>query len=107
MATYSNNTTIKVNSGITASNPMSGATSGTLYTVPANSYAILNFQIYSPSSWPFTVTISGVNVGQAINNTAYAYSIHAGPGQVISWSYPLPAFHTGVQMQGVLFTNTP
>lgn len=44
MATYSNNTTIKIDSKTSGqTNIASNGTSTTIFTVPANSYAIVNF----------------------------------------------------------------
>lgn len=121
MASFSNNVTTKVSAAI--SNSIS-ASSGTLYTVPANSYAI--FQVHfdpGSSNGAYTVQVAGRTVwtayqnstssidysstgGRAQSNSAGFSSgvFYAGPGQAISFTRP--AVST-VYISGTVFINTP
>lgn len=61
MATYSNNTTIKVNAAVSAS---SAGAPATLYTAPANGYAILNALLStSNGATEAYLNVGGVPVG--------------------------------------------
>lgn len=96
MATFSLNTTIKISTGIsvTGANPS--------YSVPANSYAVVN--CYSPSSG-FAVTIGGGSVTLAISSAANQHfdSLYIGPGQTVQ----LSGAAAGSSITGVQFINSP
>lgn len=90
MATYGQNTTIKVNAAI--SNTASNAT---LYTAPANGYAVV--QVNLPTGGQ--VTVGGVvafQSGASLNNQLYI-----GPSQ------SAVAVGNNITISGVEFINTP
>lgn len=88
MATYGQNTTIKVNAAVSAS-----GSNTTLYTAPANGYAILN--AYLPAAGNITVA------GQIVNAVGgNSIAIYVGPGQAV-------ACVSSASISGVEFINTP
>ena len=96
MATFSLNTTIKISAAIsvTGANPS--------YSVPANSYAVVN--CYSPSSG-FQATIGGGTVVLAQSTAANQHfdSLYIGPGQTVQ----LTGAAAGSSITGVEFINSP
>lgn len=129
MATYSNNTTMKVNSAISATSTTDGAT---LYTAPANGYAIIQASILCLGSLDSSeIRIGGHPVLSAYGtspttanssvfgkdnfggpsivdgnqlNVFYERGIYVGPGQSVT-------LHTNnsrrARISGVEFINTP
>lgn len=89
MATYSSNTTIKVNGAVSARSV--GA--GTLYTAPATGYAILNVTLESSG----TLTLAG----RTILVLSTTQLIYVGPSQALACT-------SGTfNATGVEFVNTP
>lgn len=130
MATYSSNTTVKVSGALS----FSGSGNGTsTYTVPANSYLILNYmevqgnagggaasaaiQINgknilsrSASGLPKVVLKPALDLNNDANSTTEGYGaipggVYLGPGETLS------AVRSGssstYEAHGVLFVNTP
>lgn len=93
----SSNTTIKVNAAVSANN---SSTSGTIYTAPANGYAIVNILNSNAAN---TVSIGGQLVISAvlINPSNIFY---VGPSQAIT--YAAGAINQ-IRISGVEFVNTP
>jgi hypothetical protein len=105
MSTFSSNTTLKVSGAVSAV----ATASGTMYTCPANSYAIINVLVTSASESDGEVQVDGRTVSLAqIVSAGYsrvAVTAHVGPGQVVSFvknSGSPTAYISGVQ-----FINTP
>lgn len=96
MATYSSNTTIKVNGAIATSQTSGGGATSVNYTAPATGYAIV--QAYA-SGTAATVTVAGIAVGQGTG-------IYVGPGQQIVASASAGTSSV-VSISGVSFVNTP
>jgi len=91
----SSNTTIKVNGAVSASTSISA----TVYTAPANSYAILN--LFTNGSFNGQVLVGGqiVNTGASQINT-----IWVGPSQSVSTLFVSAGT---MYISGVSFINTP
>lgn len=122
MATYSNNTTIKISAKVSAS--VTG-TSNTIYTVPANCYLdcwYINATGTNIGGVGVTVTLSidGLNYS---NSGSYGANVNfgpsqssgvitsqppliLGPGTVISYTNSGATSGNG-QIKGTLFINTP
>lgn len=130
MATYSSNTTVKVSDKLTFSGSGTGTTT---YTVPGNSYLILNyFEVQGNAgggSATATIQINGKNIltrtasglpkvvlkpaldqNNDANSATEGYGaipggVYLGPGETLS------AVRSGssstYEAHGVLFTNTP
>jgi hypothetical protein len=103
MATYGNNTTIAISGAI-------NITTGS-YTIPANSYAIVN--AFAPigngsvlfGSLSLSFSSDRFSGWPTVNDQSfYVTGLYVGPGQVIQL---LPASGSSVRVNGVLFTNTP
>jgi len=91
----SSNTTIKVNAAL---NP-STVTSSTLYTAPANGYAIITLNLIQTAGTT-TVFVAGRRVASGAGNF---YGVYVGPSQAVSCT-----IGTGqVDIVGVEFVNTP
>jgi len=91
----SSNTTIKVNGAVSATTTFSA----TVYTAPANSYAILN--LFTNSSFNGQILVGGQIVA---NGASQIYTIYVGPSQSVSTLFQT----TGTMyISGVNFINTP
>lgn len=108
MATYSNNTTVKVSGGrvsLTA-----GSLSSATYTVPANSYFILS-SVYQPNTGSTEILDNGAAIITAqLSAAAGAYLFnggqYVGPGGKIRFTNGTLSSQTAIFM-GVEFINTP
>lgn len=121
MATYSGNTTLKVSAAVSASIATT-STSGTLYTCPANSYAIVNVHCETNGTTGHTAfaSVAGAVVCQVAydqrNNStdtavrtftkAISNNVIVGPGQSITYEKTAQTT-TRVYVSGVAFINTP
>lgn len=108
MATYSSNVTIKVSNNILVSWLKQYPTdpfSGTLYTVPANSYAIISLISCSTagSSANARLTINGVTQN---NPYIQPWVLHLGPGSTIGWTQVSFASNFQGVIMGVEFVNS-
>jgi len=92
----SSNVTLKVSAAVSGS---SSASSTTIYTAPASSYAILN--VYVASGGGFTV--GGVTVAGVAANTTFT-GVIVGPSQVLATSLGNAVL---VAATGVCLTNSP
>lgn len=103
-------TTIKVNAALAATT--SGTTSVTLYTVPANSYVLFNYNIVSGSTAGinYSLQLGGVFAhvanGVAANAQVNVTGLVAGPGQAIVAGSSSVLSGT-VSITGTVFTNSP
>lgn len=95
MATYSANPSV---SG--AVSATSSAASGTLYTTPANAYAIVNLYISAVAD--FSVTVATRLVHQTTGSKSY--TIYVGPGQAVAFTNANPGVSI-IEVSGVQFTN--
>ncbi|HEY9705640.1 MAG TPA: hypothetical protein V6C58_24590 [Allocoleopsis sp.] len=114
-AVLGNNVSIKVNAAVSNS---SSAASATLYTAPANGYAIVQVGIDNGGSGAVLLSVGGLgilnynptdNVWNGQNGTGGAFtaltqSIYLGPSQSISYSGNLGGT---VTVTGVSFINSP
>lgn len=105
MSTYSNNTTLKVQAAIGAS--LTG--NGTLYTCPANSYAIVNFtNVGGTSGFQLLLDSKVVFTGFMSSPSAVEGSrpvqIYVGPGQSLVTS---GGGGQNAHVTGVEFKNSP
>jgi lipoate-protein ligase B len=96
MATYSSNTTIKIQTAISNS-----TTSGTLYTCPANSYAIVQVSYNGNSA--DVLSIGGQDLVKSGNSGQFT-GIYVGPGQAVIY---MPNISGTGKISGVEFKNTP
>jgi hypothetical protein len=109
MATYGNNVTIKVSAPFSAS----GGGSGTIYTVPANSYVLFNAYLFitalNNGAFAHLLVDGKKALGrESMTNGAVfteSQQMVAGPGQVISLNSSNAGFDA--QISGVVFQNTP
>lgn len=122
MATYSSNTTIKLNAAVSATATITTSSgtsnSATVYTAPASTYAIINlYDVTSTSGAPpspsFAVSVGGRTFYTATTATSTQFTgIYVGPGQAVAISSSQgvgagsSTSHT-CQVSGVNFTNTP
>ena len=119
MATYSNNTTIKINSGVQGSASVSGFATANAYTCPANSYAILTWYS-SGDSTSWSISINGLTIYTGNSNSLPVQStlgsgdyvsaqntVYLGPGQTIQINNQLFGSSRYLAVTGVLFSNTP
>jgi hypothetical protein len=95
----SSNTTIKVNAAISNASSVSGTT---LYTAPANGYAIVNLTL-SASAGTTSATVGNRTVFQVAATATGYQQIFIGPSQALQISL---ATGSG-QVSGVEFVNTP
>lgn len=121
MATYSGNTTLKVSAAVSASIATT-STSGTLYTCPANSYALLNVHCETNGTSGHTAfaAVAGAVVCQVDyytrNNSerssvssfckAISHGVIVGPGQSLTYEKTAQTT-TRVYISGVAFINSP
>jgi hypothetical protein len=92
----SSNTTIKVNAAVNASR----SSLGTVYTAPANGYAIV--QVYDNLNG--NINMPGAALLNQLNGQAGLTQFYLGPGQYIEIS----SYTAGtVYVYGVEFVNTP
>lgn len=100
MATYSNNTTIKYSTQGTGSVSLgSGASSSTLYTVPANSYAMV--QVMSTGTNLGFIRVNSREMAPINQGVAYI-----GAGQTFSIINGSPSTWT-FNYTYIVFTNSP
>jgi len=107
MATYSNNTTIKIGSQGTISQSVPASTNTIVYTVPANSYFLISgYTVPSPSSCNITVNNAlTINIsGEVSANFPGGITISAGSTIYCDNGLILPGTF---RIFGQLFTNTP
>lgn len=114
MATYSNNTTIKIGSKInlSVSSVYPGPSSSTSYTVPANSYLdFIGGASGSGTSGNGSISIDGFSVVSGNSSGAgKVFNIKAGPGSVVTLTASNgsnPGSSGSASLYGVLFINTP
>lgn len=115
MATYSNNTTIKVLTGVTLNGNAS-------YTVPAGAYAIIGYaqaQSSAPSAGPFGTIDGGwgylavdgrilIGTTTEVANNQEIYTIYVPPGKVITTAIEGSGKNPGVAYALItVFQNTP
>lgn len=102
MATFSSNVTIKIQAAVLGS---ASNSSSTLYTAPANSYAVLNLFVVASGSAGDQVTVGGNQVwnGGVATRTLQLY---VGPGQAVATVYGgSPTFTAHIS--GAEFKNSP
>ena len=100
----SSNTTIKMNAAVSAS---STATFGnTMYTAPANGYAIVNVN-KAGGVGNATITVGGVRINTATASPLAYQSIYIGPSQSFAWSSGAAEAAGMITISGVEFVNTP
>lgn len=81
--------------------------SGTLYTVPANSYAMINVYMSIGGSTSVTLSIGTKNIASTISATpSQIIGLIAGPGQAIAINNVGGTSVSSVEISGVVFTNT-
>lgn len=97
MATYSSNVTIKVNAAVFANYTGGGAGNVTMYTAPANGYAIVGLLRLSGST---SVFINGILISVSASPASF---FHLGPGQSFQVASGVSNFAT---LQGVEFVNS-
>lgn len=105
MATYSNNTTIKIGSNITYNITSIGSFS---FTVPANSAAqISSFEVVTGGSTQLSITYpSGlVELYNTSTSTSYTPFKQFPAGTIFSGS--VASFFERVRLSGMILTNTP
>lgn len=115
MATYSNNTTIKIDSKInlSASSIYPSAPASSSYTVPANKYLV--FQANSDANGAggsSYVSIDGATFvsSNSSSTSNKIFNVKAGPGSVITVyasNGTVPGSSGSAYLHGVLFANTP
>lgn len=97
----SSNTTIKINAAVSATNSSTSATI-TLYTAPANGYAVIQLHDTVGGVGNF-FTIGGRTV--VIGTTAVS-GFYVGPSQAVVINRP-GAVNSAASISGVEFVNTP
>lgn len=99
----SSNTTIKVNAAVAGSGSSS---SGTLYTAPANGYAIIHWGTTSYSSGTYTISIDGLQIGSLTTSQLLqpAGGFYVGPGKSVTYTN---SGSVTIVVKGVEFINTP
>lgn len=110
MATYSTNTTIKVSAKISATAFVGGInpTLSVVYTVPANSYAIVNLRHTGTAGTGVQFEIGSGGFFSFLNSTSpqTAFSIYLGPAETLTFR-TLTGDSSNCYVNGVVFTNTP
>jgi hypothetical protein len=99
MATYSNGG-LRVNAGVAFSVTATSGVYQTLYTAPANGYAILQIRAEPGASTTVTITIATKLLSQTVGSTPTSYtSVYVGPSQVVQGTgVSSTTFHvTGVE----------
>ena len=109
MATYSSNTTLKMNAAVGGSAAVSGVgTSGVIYTAPATGYAIIQLATGNAGSFTWYANISGRPASgvQTVSAPTQA-TIYLGPSATLTVT--VTAFTTAgnIYFTGVDFVNTP
>lgn len=120
MSSFYKNISIKIDSSVNSS---ISASSGTLYTVPANSYLVLtnweSSRFITGGTAVLTFNLSLNNIGidvqtsnVAVNNfsvrNTFSGGVYAGPGSVISFQTAGGTYSSGnTKINGVLFKNSP
>lgn len=109
MATYSSNTTLKVSAAVAAS-ALAPISPTTVYTCPANAYAVLN--LVASKSGTGSVTVGGIDLIPAGEYATPAGSyirltgVHVGPGQTVVANSSI-GNAVNLYVSGVAFINTP
>lgn len=102
----SSNTTIKVNGAISAGNA-TGSNNGTLYTAPANGYAIVQYY-KAGGTTSVSPRVSGRQVGLALTTEVLIYNIYVGPSQSFTWTGSgVESIANVINITGVEYINTP
>lgn len=105
MATYSSNTTIKIQTAVSASAFLStGGTSSTIYTCPASSYAILNFS--GDEGAAGYALVSDNKAVKKDNTSSGSNTFYVGPGQTVKVTCTNGTLVT-FYVTGVEFKNSP
>ena len=99
--TYSNNTTLKVSAAIAASVTGSFAGSDVVYTVPANSYAIV--RVICGSANVNVVIACYSQTGSNFGSSGQEWTL--GPGQVVNGT--ANSGSDTIRVIGVLLANSP
>jgi hypothetical protein len=102
MATYSNNTTLKISGTAVGSANRVVAGTSTVYTAPANSYAIVTVCVQGAMT---SMTIGGVSVAVS-GFTGSLTGVVIGPGHALAFSTTTTT-STTVSCAGVVLTNSP
>jgi len=120
MSSFYKNISIKIDSSV---NSLISASSGTLYTVPANCYLVLSnwdssrYITSGTAVLTFNLLLNNTAVDKQTSNIAvsnfsvykeFAGGLFAGPGSVISFQTLGGTYSTGnTTINGVLFKNSP
>lgn len=104
MATYSSNTTLKMNAAVSASFGVGGiGGSGTIYTAPATGYAVVNLSAKAAGGSFTGYWIVG---GRALAGDTNV-GVFVGPSQTISWQTTAYSSTGNATISGVSFVNSP
>ena len=104
MATYSSNTTLKMNAAVSATfSVTTTGGSGTMYTAPATGYAVVNLSAKAAGGSFTGYWIVG---GRALAGDTNV-GVFVGPSQTISWQTATYSTTGSVTISGVSFVNTP
>lgn len=110
-AIFANNVTIKISAGITTTANY-GTGTNTLYTVPANSYAIVHVAWQGGGAGTIKLSVVGsttVDITTLITTSTsigeYSGQIYLGPGQILK-SVTTASNHD-IYVMGVCFVNSP
>lgn len=111
MATYSSNTTIRISATPSGAATRSVAGVATVYTAPANGYAVLNCLIQIAASTPATIGqiyANGQPVGQIQNSQTVTFSnVYVGPGSTLGIYANGGGANVALFFGGVEFINSP
>lgn len=105
MATYSENTSIKIQAPI-SQNGSASLSASTLYSCPANSYAIVTLQIAGVASGVIKVGGKVFMVGPGGVGFTLLTGVYVGPGQTVVIEENTGGSVTGF-VSGVEFKNSP
>ena len=111
MATYSTNTTLKVNAAVSNTQTRTGNGTTTIYTAPANAYSLVNISQAGVNASGVQFTVGAVTLAfQSATPTTYVFlqNVPVGPGQSVAVTI---SGYTGgtasMSVSGVEFINTP
>lgn len=125
MATFSNNTTMKIQGAVNYSGTASTTNRNTLIlTVPANQYAILSIFASTDGGAAGhvvvgTSSLTGVNIQSANQILALAVGtgaaqgvnapapIYVGPGISLYWGITMLSTNARLSASGIIYANTP
>lgn len=105
----SSNVTIKTNAAVSATKSVNtaGTSTDTLYTAPANGYAIINLFVTAFASTTLTITIGGRTISTISAVYTESKMYHVGPSQAVVITVTGATGVTTVVCSGVEFINTP